>query len=101
MTINGPWLLNLDYDVQVTLSLEVTDTGGLAPSFSYATPLSVGTFLNVGASATLSEARDIVGAIEQRQSARLNPLPAYWKLIAIQLEPKRTRGGAAPGRCAP
>jgi hypothetical protein len=57
-TFNGPWLLNGDYDVQVALSLEVTDTGGLAPSFSYATPLSVGTFLNLGASATLSEARD-------------------------------------------
>jgi len=53
------FLLNGDYDVLVALSLEVNNTGGLAPSVSYVTPITAAssTFA-LGASATLSEGRD-------------------------------------------
>jgi hypothetical protein len=52
------FLLNGDYDVAVSLSLDVTESGGLAPTLSYMEPLSkVATFMFSGG-ATLSEARD-------------------------------------------
>jgi hypothetical protein len=52
------FLLNGDYDVAVSLSLDVTEGGGLAPSLSYIEPLSkVASFMFSG-NATLSEARD-------------------------------------------
>src|ERR1700730_4255388 len=34
-TYYEPFLLNGDYDVQVTLNLEVNNTGGLTPSITY------------------------------------------------------------------
>jgi hypothetical protein len=52
------FLLNNDYEVLVALSLEVNDSGGLAPSFSYITPLTAATSWTLGANATLSKARD-------------------------------------------
>jgi hypothetical protein len=52
------FLLNGDYDVEVSLSLDVNDTGGLSPSVAFMTPLSALTSLAVGASATVSESRD-------------------------------------------
>jgi hypothetical protein len=52
------FLMNGDYDVLVALSLEVNDTGGLAPTISYVTPLAVATSWTFGATATLSKARD-------------------------------------------
>lgn len=52
------FLMNGDYDVLVALSLEVTDTGGLAPTVSYVTPLTAVTTWTFGATGTLSEARD-------------------------------------------
>lgn len=57
ITFQGLWLLNGDYEVVVALSLEVTDSGGLAPSFSYVTPLTAATGWTFGASATLSKSR--------------------------------------------
>jgi hypothetical protein len=55
---NQKWLLTDDYQVAVTLSLEVNDTGGLAPSASYINPLSAATSFTFGGAATLSESRD-------------------------------------------
>jgi hypothetical protein len=52
------FLLNGDYDVEVVLSLEVNDTGGLAPSLSFMNPLTAATSFTFGAGATLSESRD-------------------------------------------
>jgi hypothetical protein len=52
------FLLNGDYEVVIALSLEVNDTGGLAPSFTYVTPLTVATSQTWGASAVLSKSRD-------------------------------------------
>jgi hypothetical protein len=52
------FLMNGDYDVLVALSLEVNDTGGLAPTISYVTPLAVATSWTFGATATLSKGRD-------------------------------------------
>lgn len=53
------FLLNGDYEVVIALSLEVNDSGGLAPSVSYIpNPLTATTSLIWGANATLSKARD-------------------------------------------
>ena len=52
------FLLNGDYDVVVALSLEVDNTGGLAPTLSYVSPLAAAATWGFGATATLSEARD-------------------------------------------
>jgi hypothetical protein len=52
------FLLNGDYDVVIALSLEVNDSGALAPSVSYITPLTAVTSQTWGANATLSKARD-------------------------------------------
>jgi hypothetical protein len=52
------FLLNGDYDVAVSLSLEVDDTGGLAPSLSYMNPISKTVSFLFGGTAALSEARD-------------------------------------------
>jgi hypothetical protein len=52
------FLLNQDYDVEATLSLEVNDTGGLAPSFSSIVPYSAVTSLAVSATGTFSQSRD-------------------------------------------
>ena len=54
-SFNSKFLLNNDYDVAIALSLDVTNTGGLAPSFSYLNPVSSFAF---GGTGTLSEARD-------------------------------------------
>ena len=51
-------LLNGDYDVQVTLRLEVNDTGGLTPSVTFMEPITKLISFSLGGSATLSEARD-------------------------------------------
>jgi hypothetical protein len=50
--------LNGDYDVAIALSLEVNNTGGLAPSLSYIDPLSKVTSFTLSGTGTLSESRD-------------------------------------------
>ncbi|MFY9762109.1 MAG: hypothetical protein WAL39_05605 [Xanthobacteraceae bacterium] len=59
-TFHSRFLLDNDYDVEVALSLEVNDTGGLLPSLSYLTPITLtpATSFMFGASGTLSESRD-------------------------------------------
>jgi hypothetical protein len=51
-------LLNGDYDVQVTLELEVNDIGALTPSVTFMEPISRLISFSLGGSATLSESRD-------------------------------------------
>jgi hypothetical protein len=52
------FLLTRDYQVEAALSLEVNNTGGLAPSLSYMHPLTAATSFAFGGGATLSESRD-------------------------------------------
>jgi hypothetical protein len=52
------FLLDGDYDVEVSLSLEVNDTGGLAPSLSYMHPFTAATSFMFSGGGTLSESRD-------------------------------------------
>jgi len=52
------FLLDGDYDVEIQLSLEVNDSGGLLPSASWIDPLSKVSSFTLAGSATLSEARD-------------------------------------------
>jgi hypothetical protein len=52
------FLLDGDYDAQISLSLEVNDTGGLSPSLAYINPITTATSFMFGANATLSESRD-------------------------------------------
>jgi hypothetical protein len=51
-------LLTGDYDVQVTLELEVNDTGELTPSVTFMEPITKLISFSLGGSATLSESRD-------------------------------------------
>jgi hypothetical protein len=51
-------LLNGDYDVQITLELEVNDTGALTPSVTFMEPITKLISFSLGGSATLSESRD-------------------------------------------
>jgi hypothetical protein len=57
-TFHRNFLLNGDYDVEVSLSLDVNDTGGLSPSLTYMTPLSAVNSFVFGASGTYSQSRD-------------------------------------------
>jgi hypothetical protein len=57
-TFHRRFLLNNDYEVEVALSLEVNNTGGLAPTMSYMNPLTAATSFAFGGTATLSESRD-------------------------------------------
>jgi hypothetical protein len=50
--------LNGDYDVQVSLSIEVNDTGGLTPSVSYMNPIHGMGLFTFSGNGTLSESRD-------------------------------------------
>jgi hypothetical protein len=52
------FLLNGDYDVEIVLSLETNNTGGLAPNLAWINPLSKITSFMFGGTATLSESRD-------------------------------------------
>src|SRR5262249_55918782 len=52
------FLLNGDYDVEVALSLDVNEGGGLAPNLSYIDPISKAASFVFGGMATLSESRD-------------------------------------------
>lgn len=53
------FLLNGDYDAAIALSLEVNNTGGLAPSLSYINPLTkAATSFTFSGTAALSESRD-------------------------------------------
>jgi hypothetical protein len=52
------WLLNEDYEIVVALSLEVNDSGGLAPSVTYLNPFTPTSTFTFAANATLSKARD-------------------------------------------
>ncbi|MBR1123748.1 hypothetical protein JQ628_19635 [Bradyrhizobium lablabi] len=52
------FLLNGDYEVLIALSLEVNDSGGLAPSTTYATPITPpGSTFTFAANANLGQAR--------------------------------------------
>jgi hypothetical protein len=57
-TFHRLFLLNGDYDVEIALSLEVNDTGGLAPTLSYMNPFTSSTSFMFGGTGTLSESRD-------------------------------------------
>ena len=57
-TFHHKFLLNGDYEVEVAVSLDVNETGGLAPVMSYANPLTSATSFAFGGTATLSESRD-------------------------------------------
>ena len=54
---NSDFLLNNDYDLAVTLSLDVNNTGGLSPSLSYLTPLAVPAKFAFSGAGTFSEGR--------------------------------------------
>jgi hypothetical protein len=54
-SFNSPFLLTNDYVVAIALSLDVTNTGGLAPSLSYLNPVAS---FGLSGTGTLSEARN-------------------------------------------
>jgi hypothetical protein len=56
-TFNRLLLMNGDYMVFIALSLEVNDSGGLAPSSSYVTPWATASTFTTGINANFSQAR--------------------------------------------
>jgi hypothetical protein len=74
------FLLDGDYDVEVALSLEVNDTGGLAPSLTYMTAFNAATSFMFNGNATLSQARDHNFTANMQLSVR--KIYAEWKTNA-------------------
>jgi hypothetical protein len=58
ITWHRDFLLNHDYEIEAALSVEVNNTGGLAPVMSYMNPLTAATSFAFGGTGTLSESRD-------------------------------------------
>jgi hypothetical protein len=58
VTFNRHFLLDGDYDVEVSLSLEVNDTGALTPSVSYLSPIGTAATFTFAGSGNVSESRD-------------------------------------------
>jgi hypothetical protein len=95
------FLLNQDFEIVVSMSIEVNDTGGLTPSLSYinaVTPVKAFTF---GANATLSESRDHTFTQNLQFSAREIYLDWYtWKL-AKEANLNAEAMGLTPHDCPP
>ena len=72
------FLLNGDYDIEVALSLTVSNSGGLAPNLAYINPLSKVASFMFGGSATLSGAREHNFSENIQPSAR--NIYSEWKL---------------------
>jgi hypothetical protein len=81
---HGRYLLNQDFDVLVSMSFEVNDTGGLTPSVSYLTALSPLTIFTFSGSGTLSESRGHTFTENLQFSVREIYLDWYtWKLAKL------------------
>ncbi len=81
---HGRFLLNQDFDVLVSMSIEVNDTGGLTPSLSYMKPLSHLTSFTFSGNGTLSESRDHTFTENLQFSVREIYLDWYtWKLARL------------------
>lgn len=95
-----PFLLNNDFDIVVSMSIEVNDTGGLAPSLAYMNPVTNFTF---GANATLSESRDHTFTENLQFSVREIYLDLYmWELAKrAGVEDPQTSYGFTQHACPP
>jgi hypothetical protein len=97
----APFLLNQDFDVLVSMSIEVNNAGGLTPSLSYMTALSPLTSFTFSGNGTLSESRDHTFTENVQFSAREIYLDWYtWKL-AKQAGVDTKAAGLTPHDCPP
>jgi len=81
VSFHRKFLLNQDFEVLVSMSIEVNETGGLAPSLTYMNPVASFTF---GGNATLSESRDHTFTENVQFSAREIYLDWYtWRLAKL------------------
>jgi hypothetical protein len=71
------FLLNGDYEVAASLSLDVTDSGGLAPSLTYLNAFSAGQSVTWGASFNVS--REKVSNFTENLSFSLRDIYLDWK----------------------
>jgi hypothetical protein len=78
------FLLSHDFDVVVSMSIEVTNTGGLNPTLAYMTPLSPATSFTFSGSGTLSGARNHTFTENLQFSVREIYLDWYtWRLAKL------------------
>jgi hypothetical protein len=97
----APYLLSQDFDVLVSMSIEVNDTGGLTPSLAYMKALSPLTSFTFSGNATLSESRDHTFTENLQFSVREIYLDWYnWKL-AKQAGIDTDEAGLTPHDCPP
>jgi hypothetical protein len=92
------FLLNQDFDVLVSMSIEVNDSGGLTPSLAYLSPLTSFTFSGNG---TLSESRDHTFTENLQFSVREIYLDWYtWKMAKLSGIDTEAQG-LTPHDCPP
>jgi hypothetical protein len=77
------FLLNGDYDVAASLSLDVTDSGGLAPSLTYLNAFSAGHSVSWGASFNAS--RERVANFTENLSFSLRDIYTDWKIGGLPM----------------
>ena len=101
VTFHRRFLLNQDFDVLVSMSIEVNDTGGLTPSLSYMKALSPLTTFTFSGNGTLSESRDHTFTENLQYSVRDIYLDWYtWKL-AKHAGIDTDAAGLTPHDCPP
>lgn len=77
------FLLNGDYDVAASLSLDVTDSGGLAPSLTYINAFSAGHSVSWGAS--LNASKEKVSNFTENLSFSLRDIYINWKVGGLPM----------------
>lgn len=100
-TFYGPYLLNQDFDVLVSMSIEVNDTGGLTPTLSYMNALSPLTSVTVSGNGTLSESRDHTFTENLQFSVREIYLDWYTWRLAKLAGVDTDAAGLTPHDCPP
>ena len=96
------FLLNQDFDVLVSMSIEVNDTGGLNPTLSYMTALSPLTSFAFSGSGTLSKSRDHTFTENVQFSIRDIYLDWYtWRLAKLAGVENPEDLGLTPHDCPP
>jgi hypothetical protein len=98
VSFHRKFLLNQDFEVLVSMSIEVNDTGGLSPSLAYLSPLTSFTFSGNG---TLSQSRDHTFTENVQFSFREIYLDWYtWKIAKLSGADTQALG-LTPHDCPP
>jgi hypothetical protein len=96
--IYGRFLLNQDFDVLISMSIDVNDSGGLTPTLSYLNPTTSFTFSGSG---TLSESRDHTFTENLQYSTRQIYIDWYSYELATKAGLDATSLGLTAHDCPP